>query len=198
MRRGARDSQVVNNFFTFATIIIIAVVITLYSKYVVKEEDKNPKREVIKLECEKEAYTYSKVFNQTLLDKSIKALDKGYYRLEGSYLESEYMKSNIKNIVSIEESDKFYMDAIKTLPKKDIEKFLKIKYEIIENDKDNPNKKDKECKLNSGSVMTSFRINSKEIFRVYTDFAFMYKNAIKNRIECSIKVFKNHANTTRK
>jgi hypothetical protein len=40
--------------------------------------------------------------------------------------------------------------------------------------------------------MTSFKINSTEIFRVYTDFQFMYNNAIKERIDCSIKVYKNY------
>ena len=86
----------------------------------------------------------------------------------------------------------FYTNSIGINPKKDIEKYLKIKYELIENDKKDPRKKDEEHKLNSGSVLTSFRINSKEIFRVTTDFQFMFKNAIKQRVECSIKVFKNH------
>ncbi|PLY07794.1 MAG: hypothetical protein C0625_04305 [Arcobacter sp.] len=192
MRRGARDSQVINNFFSFATIIIIAVVLTLYTKYIVQDKEKNPKKQIVKLECEKEAYTYIKVFNQKVLNKSIKALDKGYYKLDGGFIESEYMKSNIKNIVTLDEVDKFYIDSIGTLPKQNIENFLKIQYEVIENDKKKPNKKDADIKLNSGSIKTSFRINSKEIFRVYTDFAFMYKNAIKQRVECSIKVFKNH------
>jgi len=192
MRRGARDSQVINNFFSFATIIIIAVVLTLYTKYIVQDKEKNPKKQIVKLECEKEAYTYTKVFNQKVLNKSIKALDKGYYKLDGGFIESEYMKSNIKNIVALDEVDKFYIDSIGTLPKQNIENFLKIQYEVIENDKKKPNKKDADIKLNSGSIKTSFRINSKEIFRVYTDFAFMYKNAIKQRVECSIKVFKNH------
>lgn len=193
MKRGARDSQIINNFFSLATIIIIAVVIVLYSKYIVKDESKEtPKKEIVKLECEQESYTFSKVFNQKLLNKSIKALDKGYYKLEGSYLKAEFMPSSIKEVISLEEMDKFFVEAIGTNPKKDIEKYLKIKYELVENDKKNPNKKDENCKLNSGSVMTSFRINSKEIFRVYTDFQFMYKNAIKQRVDCSIKVFKNY------
>ena len=193
MKRGARDSQVINNFFTLATIIMITVVIVLYSKYIVKDESKKEfKKEIISLECEKQDYTYSKVFNQKLLNKSIKALDKGYYRIEGSYLKAEFMPSSIQNVASLDEIDKFFIHAIGTSPKKDIEKYLKIKYELIENDKKNPNKKNEECKLNSGSVMTSFRINSKEIFRIYTDFQFMYKNAIKQRVDCSIKVFKNN------
>ena len=193
MKRGARDSQIINNFFSLATIIIISVVIVLYSKYIVKDESEvKTKKDIVQLKCEKDAYTFSKVFNQKLLDKSINALEKGYYKLEGSYLKAEFMPSTIQNVVSLEEMDKYFIESIGFEPKKDIEKYLKVKYEIIENDKKNPSKKNKECRLNSGSIMTSFRINSKEIFRVYTDFQFMYKNAIKQRVDCTIKVFKNN------
>lgn len=193
MKRGARDSQIINNFFSLASIIIIVVVLVLYSKYILKDEiEENFLKEIVKLECENDEYTLSKVFNQKLLDKSINALDKGYYKLEGSFLKPEFIPSSIEKVVSIEEMDRYYIDSIGVKPKKEIEKYLKIKYEIIENDKKNPSKKDKERKLNSGSVMTSFRINSKEIFRIYTDFQFMFKNAIKKRVDCSIKVFKNH------
>ncbi len=193
MRRGARDSQVINNFFSLATIVIIAVVLTLYTKYIVKDEVlENQKKKIVKLSCEKESYTYSKIFNQKLINKSHNALEKGYYKLEGSYLKSEFMPSNIENIISLDEIDKYFIASIGFKPKKDIEKFLKIKYEIIENDKKDPRKKDENCKLSAGSIMTSFRINSNEIFRVYTDFSFMFKNEIKQRVQCSIKVFKNH------
>ena len=192
MRRGARDSQVINNFFSFATIIIIAVVLTLYIKYIVKDEEKNPKNKIVKLTCENDTFTYSKVFNQKLVNKSIKALEKGYYKLDGAFLEALHMKSKIKDVVTLSEVDKFYINSIGIIPKENIKKFLEIQYEIIETDKKKPNKKNDEIKLNSGSIKTSFKINSKEIFRVYTDFAFMYKNAIKQRVECSIKVFKNH------
>jgi len=192
MRRGARDSQVINNFFSFATIIIIAVVLTLYIKYIVKDEEKNPKNKIVKLTCENDTFTYSKVFNQKLVNKSIKALEKGYYKLDGAFLEALDMKSKIKDVVTLSEVDKFYINSIGIIPKENIKKFLEIQYEIIETDKKKPNKKNDEIKLNSGSIKTSFKINSKEIFRVYTDFTFMYKNAIKQRVECSIKVFKNH------
>jgi len=192
MKRGARDSQVINNFFTLATIVMITVVIVLYSKYIVKDESQENIKERLVLSCEKESYTFSKVFNQKLLNKSIRALDKGYYKLEGSYLQAEFMPSTIQDIVTLEEMDKYFENSIGIEPKKDIEKYLKIKYELVENDKKNPNKKDENYKLNSGSVITSFRINSKEIFRVYTDFQFMFKNAIKQRVDCSIKVFKSH------
>ena len=193
MRRGARASQVVNNFFTFATIVMVTIVLTLYVKYF--GEDKNStKISIPKLQCEKEFFSKAKILNLTLLKKSINALDKGYYKLDGGIIESEMMKSKIKSIINIDEIDGFYLDSIGIKPKKEIEKFLKIKYELIENDKKNPKNK----KLNSGTLVTSFRINTTEIFRFNTDIDFFYKNAIKQRVECSIKVYKNYVQNTRK
>lgn len=193
MRRGARASQVVNNFFTFATIIIISVVLTLYVKYFGDEEEAK-KNVVQRLQCEKITPTKTKVLNQTLLNKSIKALEKGYYKIEGSYLKALQMESTIEDKISLAEIDTLFIESVAVKPKKDIEKFLKIRYELIEADKKNP----KNDKLNAGTLMTSFRINSKEIFRVTTDFKFLYKNAIKQRVDCSIKVYKNHVQNSGK
>lgn len=197
MRRGARDSQVINNFFTFVSILIITATLAIYTKYFNDKKSENSIYKPKPLACEAGSFTYSKTFNQKLLDKSIKALEKGYYKLDGGFIEAVHMQSKIKDLISLEQTDNFYEEAIKIKAKKDLQKFLKIKYEIIENDKKNPNKINEECKLNAGSVQTSFRINSKEIFRVYTDFNFMYKNAIKERIDCSIKVFKNHVQSSK-
>lgn len=170
---------------------MVVVTIILYTKFIV-EPEKLKEQIIVPLACEKEVYTFSKAYNQKLLNKSIKALDTGFYKLDGAFLKSEFMKSKIEDIISLEEVDKFYIKNIGVEPKKHIKKYLKIKYEIIENDKDNPNKKNKDCKLSSGSILTSFRVNSTEIFRVYTDFNFMFKNEIEQRVACSIKVFKNH------
>ncbi len=191
MRRGARQSQIINNFFSLATIVMVVISIVLYTKFIV-EPKKLKEKKIIPLLCEKEVYTFSKVYNQKLLNKSIKALDTGYYKLDGAFLKSEFMKSKIEDIISLEEINKFYINNIGSKPRKNIKKYLKIKYEIIENDKKKPNKKNKDYKLNSGSILTSFRINSTEIFRIYTDFNFMFKNEIERRVTCSIKVFKNH------
>lgn len=186
MRRGARDSQVINNFFTFATIVIITIVLTLYVNYF---GEKNSSKVVIpKLQCEKTTSTKTKVLNQTLLNKSIKALDKGYYKIEGSYLKALKMKSTIEEKISLAEVNGFFIDSIGVIPKKDIEKFLKVRYELVETDKKNP----KNDKLNAGTLVTTFRINSKEIFRMTTDFKFLFKNAIKQRVDCTMKVYKNH------
>ena len=122
-----------------------------------------------------------------ILKKSQKALNKGYYRVEGSFLKLEN-NSILEEIISIDELKNFYENLIGVKPKENIEKYLKIRFELIEKDKKNKNND----RLSAGTLISSFRINSKELLRFESDFQFMYKNAIKDRIECSIKVYKNY------
>lgn len=187
MGLAQRQSQIVNNFFTFASIIIIAICLTLYVKYGPKE-----KRVHSNLECQKITTTSDKVFNQKLLDEGFALLLKGKYRLDGGFLEPKFGKSYLKDEISLKEADIFYMKAL-NVPQNSSIKYLNIKYEIIENDKNDPRKKDKSCKLYAGSVITSFRINGKESFRMYTDFLQYDKKEIQNKIECTINAFKHNA-----
>ncbi|MDD3009018.1 MAG: hypothetical protein RBR70_09980 [Arcobacter sp.] len=191
MSKTRRQSLIVNNFFTLASIVMISIVIVLYSKFIVG--DKNvTKEEVTPLSCEKEIFSTSKVYNQKLLNDSIKALDKGFYKLNGQYVKSIHSKSIIEEFITLNEIDSFYIEAISSKPKEDINKFLTIEYEIIENDKKDPNKKSKECKICSGSIITSFKADKTEIFRFYIDFNLYDKDEIKRRIDCTIKAYENN------
>ncbi|MGE0051054.1 MAG: hypothetical protein AB7S49_05955 [Arcobacter sp.] len=191
MSKTRRQSLIVNNFFTLASIVMISVTMILYSKFIVGDKEIT-KEEVIPLSCEKDIFSTSKVFNQKLLNDSQKALNKGFYKIQGEYIKLKYSKSIIEEFISLDEIDSFYKDSIQVNPKNDINKFLTIDYEIIENDKKDPNKKSKECKICSGSIMTSFKADKTEIFRFYIDFNLYDKDEIKRRIDCTIKAYKNN------
>ena len=193
--RQRRQSLIVNNFFTLASIIIISITIVLYSKYISNDDYKNDnlKEKVISLPCEKETFSTSKVFNQKLLNDSIKALNKGHYKLEGGYTKSVYLESMIEDFIKIDELDTYFNAAIQRKPKTDINKYLTISYKIIENDKKDPNnKKSKDCKFCSGSILTTFKAEQKEIFKFYIDFNLYDKNEIDKRIDCTIKAYRNN------
>ena len=193
MKRGARDSVIVNNFFTLASIILIVIVIVIYSKYIANDAyEEVTKEEVIPLSCEKEIFTVSKVYNQELLNESMKALNKGFYKLEGSYKKAQQTQSIIEDFISIDELNSFYTKVIGKKTKENISRYLTIKYEIIENDKKDVTKKLSNCKFCSGAILTSFLADEKEIFKFYTDFNLYDKNEIEKRIDCTIKVYKNH------
>ncbi len=192
--RQRRQSLIVNNFFTLASIIIISITIVLYSKYISNDDYKNDnlKEKVIPLACEKQTFSTSKVYNQKLLNDSIKALDKGFYKLEGSYTKSVYLSSIIEDFVSLKELDNYYNNAIQRKPKADINKYLTIFYKIIENDKKDPKKNPKDCKFCSGSILTTFKAENKDIFKFYIDFNLYDKNEIASKIDCTIKAYENN------
>ena len=190
-----RQSLIVNNFFTLVSILLISITIVLYSKYISNDDYKNDnlKEKVIPLPCEKETFSTSKVFNQKLLNDSIKALNKGHYKLEGGYTKSVYLESMIEDFIKIDELNIYFNAAIQRKPKNDINKYLTISYKIIENDKKDPNnKKSKDCKFCSGSVLTTFKAEQKEIFKFYIDFNLYDKNEIDKRIDCTIKAYRNN------
>ncbi|MFA9374955.1 MAG: hypothetical protein ACERKK_12450 [Poseidonibacter sp.] len=194
MRRGLRQSIIINNFFTLASIIIITVTLVLYTKYIQPSKTTKEKveKKVERLSCQNDNYSTAILFNQKLLNDSIKALNNGYYKLHGGYVKSIYSKSIIEDFISIDELNAYFKNAIKSNPKKDIKKFLLINYDIIEYDKNDVKNKKQNRGFYSGSILTSFRVNGNEIFRFNSDFKFYDKNEIKSTIDCAIKVYKNH------
>ncbi|RXJ90358.1 hypothetical protein CRV01_04160 [Arcobacter sp. CECT 8983] len=182
-RTRPNDSIIVNNLFTFATIVMVSITIVLYTNFIVKPQKKEDSLSKIeKIPCQKENNTKVTVKNHELVKKSFNAIEKGYYKIEGSLLKLEE-NSQIEKVLTTKEIDNYIKSLLKIKPKENLQKYLKIKYEIIESSKD---------KLNAGTVITSFRINSKEIFFMQSDFKFMYKNAIMQRVDCSLKVYKNY------
>ena len=199
MKRNRRQSAIINNFFTLASIIMITITLVVYMKYIQVEEP-NPdskavymkKEKITPLECEDET-SKSKLFNQKLLNKSLEALNKGYYKLDGGHIKALSSKSIIEEFIPISQSNEYFIKAIKILPKKDIQKFLTINYEIIENNKEKKIDLKKQNKFKSGTIRTSFRANSIEIFTFSKDFKFYDKDEIQSIIDCTVKVYKNHA-----
>ena len=171
-----------------ASIIIIAVTLTLYNRYFNQSDEvstTSEKKSYLKLECQNENDRF-KVINRPLMENSLKALNNGYYKISGGFLKKE--KDSIINlIVDDKKIESFYKLAINTPSKDDISKFLQIDYEIIEG----RNTQSKVFK--SGSVKTVFKANGSEIFRYYSDFKFYDENEIKDIIDCTIKVYKDYA-----
>jgi len=199
MKKNRRQSTTINNFFTLASIIMITITLVMYLSYM--KDDKEISNEIklnleksktLPLECE-DSTSKSILFNQKLLNNSLPALLKGYYKLDGGYVESLNSKSIIKDFISMDEIDSFFVKAIGKESKNDIKRFLTINYEVIENQKSNIINLEKEFKFKSGTIRTSFRANSVEIFTFSKDFKFYNKNEIQSIIDCTIKVYKNNA-----
>lgn len=187
MRQHRSQGQTINNFFTLVTIVVMSIVLTIYVKYVPE-----PPRVNSNLECQKLTTTSDKIFNQNLLNEASTLLNQGAYILDGGFIKPRFGKSYLKDKISVEEADEFFE---KHILKQSREKnyFVTVKYEIVENDKNDPRKKDASCKLHAGSLMTSFRINGKEAFRMHTDFMMYDKKEIEEKIACTVKAFRHNA-----
>ncbi len=181
--RKLRQSQVINNFFTLASIIMICVVLTLYTKYIAPDD----KDEIFPLECEKKDLTIKKVFNQDLLNNSIRDLNRGFYILNGNLEKNKIAQ----DFISIDELNTYFIKAIGIKAKENIEKSLDIEYEIL--DKSNEDlKKVKRKSFYSASILVKFKLKEKNIFKIFTDFKIYDKKTLKEKILCIIKVYKNN------
>lgn len=187
-REHKRVSQVVNNFFTLVSIVIIAIVMTLYAKFGPKE--KVPLRINSNLQCQKSTPTFDNLTTPTLLKDAKYYLDNGLYVLDGGFIKPRFGKFYLKDEITIAEANDFFKSSINIIQKENPIKYLNIKYEIIENDKNDPRNHDQKF---AGTILSSFRINGKEAFMVKTDFLEYDKNEIKERIDCIIKAFKHNA-----
>ena len=184
-----RQSLIVNNFFTLASIIIIAATLTLYNRYFNQDiettsEDKKPKT-YLRLECQKDNDRF-KVISHKLMNSSLKAIENGHYKISGGFVKKE-KDSILEQIVTKEKIDNFYKNSLNIPQKENISKYLEIDYEIIES-----NKKSSTV-FKSGSVKTLFKVNGNEIFSYYSDFKFYDENEIKDIINCTISVYKSYA-----
>lgn len=186
-----RDSQVVNNFFTLVSIVIIAVVITLYSKYGPKE--KIPSRVNSNLECQKTTSTIDRITAPSLLKSAKYYLENGLYVLDGGFIKPRFGKFYLKDKITILQANEFFKSTIAVEQKENPIKYLKIKYEIIENDKNDPRKNEIKSNSCAGKLLSSFRIDGKEVFMMETDFLEYDKKDIKNRIDCTVEAFKHNA-----
>lgn len=183
------QGQIINNFFSLVTIVIMSIVITLYSKYVVepqKEKKKDP------LPCQLEIYTKDRITNKELLKNTLTLLENNRFIIDGGLLPSFDKNSTLEQKVKIENIDNMFLSALKQKPVKS-NRFLKIKYEIIETDKKKI-KKDKNLKDSVAVLQTSFRFNGKEAYMHRTALEDLSSIFIRDRIECTIKAFKYHAN----
>lgn len=183
MRSYRRQSQVVNNFFTFVTIIMISIVLVLYVKYGPKVKRINSK-----LACQELTKTRDKIFNEELLKKSYILFEKGNYEINGGFIKPKFGKFFLKDKITLKQANDEFLKNIK-IKQTHSEIFLNIKYEIIENDKNDPRKKSEASKAYAGNLITSFRVNGREAFRVSTYFLTYNKKEIEEKISCSIKAF---------
>jgi hypothetical protein len=172
---------VIQNFYMLITIVIMAVVMVLYTQYIVPKT--NPKNEVLTqtLPCFETQKTIIKIVDEEKIKKAYKLLKKGSFELRGGFITPLQGVSKLESHYSIEVINKLFLDSINIKPNNTQEQYVRIVYEIIE-------------ESNKPLVIqSSFRISANEVFRGYTQSESLEEKKIQQRIECLINSFKINA-----
>ena len=146
--RYSEDGAKVNRLFTFATIIIMAVVISLYTHFY-EELTQSQAQKAAKnsgLPCQKEVVCFDKVYDKKEISQAIELFKKGNYTLDGEFEYSQYMPTILKDKIDPKEVEQHFYNAINVKPNPNMQKIVKIYYQVVENDKQNTNKKSSKSK----------------------------------------------------
>jgi len=182
MIRGTRQSQIINNFFSLATIIIVSAALALYVKYFVKE----PQRINSGLVCQSEiSNTKDKIASPKFLKHGYKLLRQGSYLLDGGLTASLEIDSVFAKELNIEQINNIFLKTIDIKSTKEKNRFLKIKYELIENENEEAEQ--------VGTLLSSFRVNNKEVFSMLINFSSYDMAEIEKRVQCTLEAFKYNA-----
>ena len=151
-------------------------------KYFVKD----PPRINSELMCQNDiALTTDKLGNQKILKLGYQLLNEGSYVLDGGMISSLESDSSFSQKLNINQINNIFLNIIDIKSTKEKSKFLKIKYELIENEDDSVDK--------VGSLLTSFRVNNKEVFSMFIGFLTYDMTEIEKRVQCSLEAFKYNA-----
>lgn len=178
---GRNPSQIINNFYTLATIVIMTAVITLYSKYIHPQKEQAFVPTV--LPCQTALQITQKISNDKRLQEAWMLFEQGNYMFDGGFILQE--NSLLPNTLSLETFNTFFENSTQVVAVKNAQKFLNIKYEVIENESVNP--------LQHFELLVSFRISAIEVFRMYTYFTVNNNNEISQKVECIMNSFKENA-----
>jgi hypothetical protein len=137
--------------------------------------------------CFKEVVAFDKIANSEVLKSKYIDFTKKGAQIESKIEYAEYMSSLIKPHIFTKDVDKIVKSKING----DSSDF-KIKYTIIENDKEDPKKKSKKCKLFAGYLLFEFYNKEKMFYKVQIDFMDTKGADIEKRVSCIFKMLEYH------
>uniref|UniRef100_UPI004048EA7C hypothetical protein n=1 Tax=Aliarcobacter sp. TaxID=2321116 RepID=UPI004048EA7C len=174
--------------------IIPLIIIALFSGifYVVfNQTTKSAKTKRVK--CQTQTTTFEKIFVEEPIIDSINSFKSNNYEIISNIEYSKFMKSNLINILTKEQSD----EKLKTVINKYVsldnkhknDKRVLINYYIYENDKKDSGKKNDEAKKYAGYLVFEFKYENKLVYKIQTDYMNLDGKDIEERMDCVITSF---------
>lgn len=171
-----------------SAIVFIGIIGLLYGALSqVKKLDPKSKR----VECQNKSITFERMYLDYPAKDAIQAFKAGNYELKSDIEYSKYMESHLKNIMTVEDSNKQLKEVFDTFitENKPMDKKVIIDYYIYENDKKDPGKKGKKAKLYAGYLKFKFKYDGHMVYQIQTDYNDINGKDIKDRMQCAIKSF---------
>ena len=173
---------------------IISIIIIAFLSFLIYGIFTNTKKSVKskRLECQSTTTTFEKIFVETPINEAIKTLKNGNYEIVSHIEYSKYMKSNLVDILTKNQSDKILEDILEKnmiFKKEDSKEKTIIDYYIYENDKEDNGKKNNEAKSYAGYLVFEFKYENKLIYKIQTDYMNLNGNDMDERMSCVINSF---------
>ncbi|MBP7770069.1 MAG: hypothetical protein KA055_03010 [Aliarcobacter sp.] len=172
--------------------IILLAIIGFVSYGVYTQANKSIKTK--RLECQSKTTTFERIFTEEPIIEAIKSFKSNNYTIKSNIEYSKLMKSNLVDILSVEQSDEMLEKIIKSNIKIEDSKIqndtkVLIDYYIYENDKEDKGKKNEDAKKYAGYLMFQFKYDNKLVYKIQTDYMNIDASDIEERMSCAIKSF---------
>ena len=172
--------------------IILLAIIGFVSYGVYTQANKSIKTK--RLECQSKTTTFERIFTEEPIIEAIKSFKSNNYTIKSNIEYSKLMKSNLVDILSVEQSDEMLEKIIKSNIKIEDSKIqndtkVLIDYYIYENDKEDKGKKNEDAKKYAGYLMFQFKYDNKLVYKIQTDYKNIDASDIEERMSCAIKSF---------
>lgn len=134
--------------------------------------------------CQKETVCFDKVSGtQEQFQQLSQALEQGFVHYKCSVIPSQYMETIITHHITPKILSDLSAQALGQ-PRPGAETPLVVECELYENDKLDPGKKSKNCKLFAGYLLYTFKLNQEQIYKIQIDVMDSKGQDIPKRLEC--------------
>lgn len=176
---------------TFILLLVVSILsFAIYSQ--VSKDKQIDSFKAKRIPCMEKVTSFEKVFDKEEIKILQNKLHNGNYTLKYDIDKSTYMTSTLFNFVNMEKVNQYTQELLNSYVKtKDTTKEpLKIEYIVFENDKEDPKKKSKTCKLYRGYVVFKYKnTKNKVIYQSQIDFLDPKGEDIPQTIKCSLEAF---------
>ncbi len=141
-----------------------------------------------RLACHTEVTVFERWRTAEAREAPREALQAGNYRLRGEQRFAQHMPTRLKGALSDEAIEEILIEAIGRAPQPE-QSPLEIHWGLVEDDKEDPNKRNPPRQHFAGYLLASFVYDGQEVYRILIDYLEYDASDLPVRAECLIESF---------